>query len=500
MLGSIMNKKKSTTALSSPEEPRRKIPKDSNTTDEEELSQTVCNMNITTARSPSPTRSVTPSYMKEGRPMYSDALRQQDQPREEQTTDQSRQSATYEVNKRRSAILWLDEPINLADLADDIATSLNARKERCLLGLQKDTRVKSRNKYIIVFSNGEYFDDALQTGLTVQGRRVRLRELKPRPPPSKRAFLPNFPVAASPAELAVALKEIGLNPLSIQARTLQNTKIRTGGWSVYVQPDSAEPDIVPFDEVDYAIVWGRRRNNHSTANTETATGDNIAIGDDPTDKRKNAEGDTAENTTNTSNTDHEANKTPNETNTTTDNNNTHTKEISDEIAAGLGNEEFSKVKSKKQKKKERQLKEAKSTRHVKENQHTLNERLRGIPRKDRMIRHNSPLASYEPEPYQVIYTGFPKDTTITAMRNYIASHGIFPVCSQLLTCPRTGPTILVSFTDTESALVQTILANSDDRPFYEHVDDDGHSISTRGHFGSNIDTLQGHYDNLIGKS
>ena len=510
-----MTKSKIPKLVSPDHEPRRKIPKEALPSDEEELSPPVCNLNKNTIpgtpRSPSPTRSITPEYMNEDQSLYSQAVTNIPLPESDtesntvhrRTITESRRPVhCYQDNKRRSAILWLENNIHPADLATEIAKSLKTTPENALVGLQKDTRVKSSNKYIIVFKEGEFFDDVLHSGVTIQGRRIRLRELKPRPPPRKRAFLPNFPVAASASELAEALVTIGLEPISIQARTIPKSNIKIGGWSVYVNPKSEEPRTVTFDETEYAIVWGRRKSTRPDSDQQSKDTAN------PADNNETV--DTADKSNISEN-----NKVPtNDTTAVETAESTGSKTSSETPGAPVAGttentteeREFQLVENKKNKDKKKGKKntklhqDARSSKQEKQNQQALNEQLRDIPRKERMIRHNGPLSSYEPEPYQVIYTGFPEDTTISGMRNYISSHGIFPVRSQLLSCPRSGPTILVSFADTESALVQSILANSEDRLFYEHADDTGHAITARGHFGRNVDVLQAKYDDLIGKS
>jgi len=74
-------------------------------------------------------------------------------------------------NISRSLTLWLPDAVDTASLASQIATSLGKPPDVCLIGVEKDTRVKTANKYTIVLTAKKFFDQAIQ-GITINNKRL----------------------------------------------------------------------------------------------------------------------------------------------------------------------------------------------------------------------------------------------------------------------------------------------------------------------------------------
>jgi len=152
---------------------------------------------------PSPTRSVTPLYMKEA---YSDIVGRNHEAPENDLS-------IYKENLTRTLTLWLDDDVSTQKIVYEIAQSLNKSPKECLVGVQKDTRVKTKNKFTVVLKSDQLMDQVAYSGITINGKRCYPKPPRPRPPPRKRCFIPNFPVAATPSLLVSAAEHAGIQPV-----------------------------------------------------------------------------------------------------------------------------------------------------------------------------------------------------------------------------------------------------------------------------------------------
>ena len=398
----------------------------------------------------------------------------------------------YGANKRRSLTLWMNTNISPRDLAEAVAKSLGRPINACLVGLERDTRVKTKYKYTLVFKTDDVAHEAADTGVTVEGRRYQLRSPTPRPPPRKRAFLPNFPVAATPELLDQCLKEAGIQQINITPRTLPDSVVRIGGWVVYATLDSAEPDVVEFDGSSFAILWNRKTNSkrqNTMADHATTTDNPVATATDNavTTTETNAlvlPSDNAEQQVHPM----ENHKSTQPSTTTSKPSETSTEE-----------ENFQEVTTKRRRKKKvpaASLRNAKNAKETSANKHALNETTRdNTKRKSPVIRADR-LDDVKVKDNQVLFYNFPQDTPIVSMLASLNQRGINATSSMcsLVSIKRDLPAVMVDFDDADAAYVQTILAH--DRKYtYELGDGDRHDIFARCIFGDSDDrALQTAYE------
>jgi len=220
---------------------RRKCPKKDDS--EDELSPPICNMGrsiipdtlecdmdlpdddcIRQTLPPSPTRSVTPAYMKKA---YSEIVG-----RNHETPEND--ISIYKENLARNLTLWLDE-----DVSTQIAQSLDKSPKQCLVGVQKDTRVKTKNKFTVVLKSDQLMDKVSYSVVTINGKRC----------------YPKLPVAATPSLLVSAAEHAGIQPVEAIAQTAGESSVRFGGWILWTRPTSEEPDLLHFDGAEYAMIW-----------------------------------------------------------------------------------------------------------------------------------------------------------------------------------------------------------------------------------------------------
>ena len=88
-------------------------------------------------------------------------------------------------NIKRSLTLWLPDAISTESLVIQIAESLKIQAQHGLIGVERDTRVKSANKYTLVMASDRAFNQASNNGVTINGKHYKPQPPKPRPPPIK---------------------------------------------------------------------------------------------------------------------------------------------------------------------------------------------------------------------------------------------------------------------------------------------------------------------------
>ena len=138
--------------------------------------------------------------------------------------------------------------------------------EDILLGIQKDTRVQSVSKIFIVLKEQSYFDHLLKLGILIHGKRYFPRTPQPRPPPSIRGYIPNFPVWEDINTLGDSLTAQGISVFRINPRTLTNSTVRIGGWQIWTRKDSGvTPPSFTFQDEEFAIIWRERRPTATTS-------------------------------------------------------------------------------------------------------------------------------------------------------------------------------------------------------------------------------------------
>ena len=119
-------------------------------------------------------------------------------------------------------------------------------------------------------------------GLKIGEQRLYPKPTRPRPPPSKRGYLPNFPVAATEHDLETAATERGINVIKITPRLYKETAIKVGGWTIWGDMDSAMPVTVCFDGEEYAVLWRGRRPPTTTTTTTSKRTTNTVTNDNDT--------------------------------------------------------------------------------------------------------------------------------------------------------------------------------------------------------------------------
>jgi len=89
----------------------------------------------------------------------------------------------------------------------------------CLIGVEGDTRVKSKNKFDLVLISDQVYEAVKYRGVKINGITYHPRATRQRPSPRKRCFLPNCLVRASPELLKSTAKEVGVLPIDAIPRT-----------------------------------------------------------------------------------------------------------------------------------------------------------------------------------------------------------------------------------------------------------------------------------------
>ena len=127
-------------------------------------------------------------------------------------------------------------------------------------------------KINIVLANDIACDQLSTNGMVINNQRFYPKRSRPRPPPSRRGYLPNFPVAANNQDLEEVATGQGINIIKIQPRTYKDTIIKIGGWTLWADLDSTTPYTIHFDGQEYAIIWrGKPKKKNLTAESGKTT-------------------------------------------------------------------------------------------------------------------------------------------------------------------------------------------------------------------------------------
>ena len=148
----------------------------------------------------------------------------------------------------------------------DLANSLKLPAEEIIIGVHKDTRVKTAHKFDVIFKSRAIRDRVSNNGVTINNQHIKPTPPTPRPPPSTRAYLPNFPIAATTFHLKQAARTAGITVIKCDRKTLGNTSIATGGWILWAPRNTKKPDTIKFGDEHFAIIW--RQENTNTQETQ----------------------------------------------------------------------------------------------------------------------------------------------------------------------------------------------------------------------------------------
>ena len=263
------------------DEPRKKIPRhieDSPRSPSPTPSPCVVNLNLPPpsdnqeseqamdeeerSRSPSPTLSVTPTYMQE-EPRYSDITSRLQRLAEQETTPAT-DHQSYNENKDRELTLWLNTTVPTTTLVNRIAEALEDTPSNCLIGVHRDTRVQHTNKYTIVLKNDDMTDALKFHGITIEGKRYYPKKSKPRPPPRKRCYVPNFPIAATCALLAEAAMTADIDVLEVTAKKAPRSSVKVGGYIIWASLQTKQPEHINFDGAEYRLIWSDKKKEPTT--------------------------------------------------------------------------------------------------------------------------------------------------------------------------------------------------------------------------------------------
>ena len=137
--------------------------------------------------------------------------------------------------------------------------------------MERDTRVRSTAKINIITTTDPAANHLLTNGIRIGTKILYPRSTRPRPPPTRRGYLPNFPVAATEAHLEEVAGEKGIATVKIAPRLHRNTTIKIGGWSIWTDLDCPTPDTLHFDGEEYAILWRSKKTTDPNRSGPTAS-------------------------------------------------------------------------------------------------------------------------------------------------------------------------------------------------------------------------------------
>jgi len=119
--------------------------------------------------------------------------------------------------------------------------------------VHKDTRVKTAHKFDVVFKSKPIRGKVSNNGVRINNHHVKPTLPTPRPPPSIRAYFPNFPIAATTFHLTQAARTAGVTVIKCARKTFRNTNIATGGWFLWAPHDTNKPDTIKFGDEHFAF-------------------------------------------------------------------------------------------------------------------------------------------------------------------------------------------------------------------------------------------------------
>ena len=175
------------------------------------------------------------------------------------TTDiDSTAQKLLETNYNRTLIVMLTEKATVETVANDISAKLAKDPKECLLGVERDTRARNIYKYIITLKSEADYKTLITNGCRMDGLIRFPKPIKPRPPPRRRAFVPNFPIWSTAAHLKRAMEETGVKVLEIYPRTSIKSQIRIGGWVVWCEPGQVYPPHITSLKEQYNVIWKKK--------------------------------------------------------------------------------------------------------------------------------------------------------------------------------------------------------------------------------------------------
>jgi len=183
------------------------------------------------------------------------------------TTARHRADEERQNNINNTLRFWLSTQLHPSTIIEDISKSLNRPPEDILVGVHRDTRVKTANKIDVIFKSKEVRDHVSANGVTINNHHVKATIPKPRPPPSIRAYLPNFPISATPLHLQLAALSAGVKVVRISRKSYRSTNIATGGWFLWAEPSTPQPATINFEDEEFSIIWKTNTNTNNNSTT-----------------------------------------------------------------------------------------------------------------------------------------------------------------------------------------------------------------------------------------
>ena len=216
-----------------------------------------------------PTTSYADTLRPTSRMSHEDAYGNETDPRNWSRIPSTGMGDVYESNKARSITLWAPIDVTPATVIEAIQSRISGSVEGLVLGVERDTRVRSTAKINIITTTDEAAQYLQHNGIRIGTKVLYPRPTRPRPLPTRRGYLPNFPVAATKAHLEQAAGDKSVNIQKITPRLHKNTTIKTGGWTIWTDLDSPTPSTLHFDGEEYAVIWRGKRTNTNTTNNNT---------------------------------------------------------------------------------------------------------------------------------------------------------------------------------------------------------------------------------------
>ena len=153
----------------------------------------------------------------------------------------------YNDNMRRSLTVWAPLDTTVPQMIEALQKIFGDNTDQQVIGIERDSRVRSISIINIILSTEIACEHLSSQGILLKEKRFYPKPTRPRPPPSNRGYLPNFPVAANKSDLEEAAIELGISVLKIEPRVFRNSTIKIGGWTLWADIDSPTPDVLCFD-------------------------------------------------------------------------------------------------------------------------------------------------------------------------------------------------------------------------------------------------------------
>ena len=132
----------------------------------------------------------------------------------------------YNDNMRRSLTVWAPLDTTVPQMIEALQKIFGDTTNQQVIAIERDSRVRSISKINIILSTEIACEHLSSQGILLKEKRFYPKPTRPRPPPSNRGYLPNFPVAANKSDLEEAAIELGIFVLRIEPREFQNSTIK----------------------------------------------------------------------------------------------------------------------------------------------------------------------------------------------------------------------------------------------------------------------------------